>query len=83
MSSENSQREETAGCSEGAFDTVDDTMRTEEFSIGGRPTGSVVSRDDEMQQAAASTLMQLNSRLYSDQAQGDTRLVLSPYSYRI
>ena len=55
MSSENSQREETAGCSEGAFDTVDGTMQTEEFSIGG--TGSVVSRDDEMQQAAASTLM--------------------------
>ena len=72
MSSENSQREETAGCSEGAFDTVDDTMQTEEFSIGGRPTGSVVSRDDEMQQAAASTLLQLNSRVYSDQAQGDT-----------
>ena len=69
MSSENSQREETAGGSEGAFDTADGTMQTEEFYIGG--TGSVVSRDDELQQAA-STLMQLNSRVYSDQAQGDT-----------
>ena len=48
---------------------VDGTMQTEEFSIVG--TRSVVSRDDEMQQTTASTLMQLNSRVYFDQAQGD------------
>ena len=75
MSSKNSQREETAECSAGAFDTVDGTIQTEEFSIGG--TGSVVSRDDEMQQPAASSLMQLNSRVNSDQAQGDTNNLTS------
>ena len=70
MRSENSQRDETAGYSEGAFDTVDGTMQTEAFSIGG--TRSVVFRDDEMQQTATSILMQLNNRVYSDQTQGDT-----------
>lgn len=70
MSSENSQREETAGCSGGTLDPVDGTMQTEEFSIDG--TESAVSREGEMQQEAASTLLQLHSRVYSDQAQGDT-----------